>query len=231
MPGKTLGVLTITMALAASALPAVGVVQAQAPAKTSTQSASSANNAKYDELFEKYLTEARKMPVSGSSWMVNLLADPRARSQNDLLTILIEENVTASGSADSKLGKNSSATVDFPSPVSKGLAKVLPNGSDTAFTGSGSTTRSSAISAVLTARVSEVLPNGDLVVEGIREVDVNGDNQIVVLTGVVRPVDVGQNNTVSSTRVGQLRIRSIGRGLIKDSLSPGWLMRILNKIV
>lgn len=230
MLGNRLGVLTIAMAFAAAELPSVGVVTAQAPAKASTQSASSANNAKYDELFEKYLDEARKMPASSSSWMANLTADPRARSLNDLLTIRIEENVTASGSADSKLGKNSTAKVDFPSPVSKGLAKVVPNGSDTAFNGSGSTSRSSAITALLTARVSEVLPNGDLVIEGIREVDVNGDNQIVVLTGVVRPVDVAPNNTVSSTLVGQLRIRSIGRGLIKDSLSPGWLMRILNKI-
>lgn len=230
MPGKTLGVLTVTVAFVATVFPAVGVVRAQSPAKTSTQSASSASNAKYDELFEKYLLEARKMPASSSSWMSNLMADPRARNQNDLITIRIEENVTASGSADSTLGKSSSAKVDFPSPVSKGLAKVLPNGSDTTFTGSGSTTRSSAISALMTARVAEVLPNGDLVIEGIREVDVNGDNQIVVLTGVVRPVDVGPTNSVSSTLVGQLRIRSIGRGLIKDSLSPGWLMRILNKI-
>jgi flagellar L-ring protein precursor FlgH len=107
---------------------------------------------------------------------------------------------------------------------------VLPSGSDTQFAGSGSTTRSSAITAVLTARVSEVLPNGNLVIEGVREVDVNGDRQVVVLTGVVRATDVAPNNSVSSTLIGQLRIRSIGRGLIKDSLSPGWLMRILNKI-
>ena len=230
MAGNRFCVLTILMTFAAAEWSAVGVLQAQAPAKTSVQSSSSANNAQYDELFEKYLAEARKTPVSASSWMTNLTADPRARNQNDLLTIRIEENVTASGSADSKLGKNSRTSVDFPSPMSKGLAKVLPNGSDTGFTGSGSTTRSSAITALLTARVSEVLPNGDLVIEGIREVDVNGDNQIVVLTGVVRSVDVAPNNMVSSTLVGQLRIRSFGRGLIKDSLSPGWLMRILNKI-
>ena len=67
MPGKTLGVLTVTVAFAATVFPAVGVVRAQSPAKTSTQSASSASNAKYDELFEKYLLEARKMPASSSS--------------------------------------------------------------------------------------------------------------------------------------------------------------------
>lgn len=229
-----LGATTMVLVMAAAAHPSVGVMHAQAPKQDKsalkTTSQNSASDAKYDELFEQYLIEARKMSTSSSAWMSGLLADPRARNLNDLLTIRIEENVTASGSADSKLGKTSSAKVEMPSPLSKGIGKVLPAGSDTAFNGSGSTTRSSAITALLTARVSEVLPNGDLVIQGIREVDVNGDNQVVVLTGVVRPVDVAPNNMVSSTLVGQLRIRSIGRGLIKDSLSPGWLMRIINKI-
>jgi len=232
MVGNRFGVFVVVAAVATAEVSAVGVLHAQSPAVPQVKSSAvnSATNAKYDELFEAYLAEARKTPTSSSAWMSNLLADPRARNLNDLLTIRIEENVTASGSADSKLGKSSSAKVTVPSPLSKGLDKLVPNGSDTAFSGSGSTTRSSMITALLTARVSEVLPNGDLVIQGIREVDVNGDNQVVVLTGVVRPVDVAPNNMVSSTLVGQLRIRSIGRGLIKDSLSPGWLMRILNKI-
>lgn len=231
MPGSRFRVMAVTVAVVAGvSLSPVALCAQSGPAAAKPVSASSASNAKYDELFEEYLAAARKVPVAPASWMTNLTADPRARNLNDLLTIRIEENVTASGSADSKLGKSSSAKADFPSPISTGLAKFLPNGTDTGFTGSGSTSRSSAITALLTARVTEVLPNGDLVIEGVREVDVNGDNQVVVLTGVVRPVDVAQGNTVSSTLIGQLRIRSIGRGLIKDSLSPGWLMRILNKI-
>ena len=230
----------LVLAVVAAVATSTGVARAQAPAKSGAQrlatsgAQSSANNAQYDQLFEQYLAEARKMTSTATppatSWMSTLMADPRARNVNDLVTIRIEENVTASGSADSKLGKTSAAKVDMPSPISKGLVKVLPNGSDTQFAGSGSTTRSSSINALLTARVSEVLPNGNLVIEGVREVDVNGDRQVVVLTGVVRAVDVAPNNSISSTLVGQLRIRSIGRGLIKDSLSPGWLMRILNKI-
>lgn len=233
MAGSRLGVLTIVAVFAAAELPSIGVVDAQTPAKSgkvATQSTSSANNAQYEDLFDRYLNEARKMPVSPSSWMTNLAADPRARYLNDLLTILVEENVTASGSADSTLDKNSKTKVVFPAPLADKFGKLFPNETDTAFAGAGSTNRSSSITALLTARVSEVLPNGDMVIEGVREVDVNGDNLLVVLTGVVRPVDVAQNNMISSTRVGQLRIRSIGRGMIKDSLSPGWLVRILNKV-
>jgi flagellar L-ring protein precursor FlgH len=82
----------------------------------------------------------------------------------------------------------------------------------------------------VTARVVEVLPNGDLVVEGLRELDVNGDLQVMVLTGVIRAVDIQPGNVISSTRVGHLQIRSVSRGLIRDNLSPGWLIRMLNKI-
>jgi flagellar L-ring protein precursor FlgH len=75
-----------------------------------------------------------------------------------------------------------------------------------------------------------VLPNGDMVVEGVREIEINGDHQIVVLSGVVRPVDIDQNNVVLSTEIGQLRIRYFGKGLMKDNLKPGWLVRALNKV-
>lgn len=229
--GRGLGFDITTWLLATVVITGAVPVDAQkGAAPTQGGAQSSATKAQYDQIFEQYLAEARKMSAPASPWMMNLMTDPRARNVNDLLTIRIEENVTAAGSADSSLGKSSSSKVDIPSPISKGVGKLLPNGSDTTFTGSGSTTRSSSITALLTARVAEVLPNGDLLVEGIREVDVNGDRQVVVLTGVVRPVDVSPNNSVSSTLMGQLRIRSIGRGLIKDSLSPGWLMRILNKI-
>jgi flagellar L-ring protein precursor FlgH len=69
-----------------------------------------------------------------------------------------------------------------------------------------------------------------MVVEGVREIEINGDHQIVVLSGVVRPVDIDQNNVVLSTEIGQLRIRYFGRGLMKDNLKPGWLVRVLNKV-
>ena len=64
----------------------------------------------------------------------------------------------------------------------------------------------------------------------VREIEINGDRQIVVLTGVVRTVDVPPSNEVLSTEIGQLRIRYFGRGLMKDNLKPGWLVRILNKV-
>ena len=196
----------------------------------------------YDELFLKYLAEARATsqtpPSPDSLWMAGLSGDLRARRVNDLVTIRVVELVTAQGSADSSLEKNSDASAavtglfgaesKFPGwldPTS--LAALYAN---TDFKGSGSTARSGSLSAALTARVVEVLPNGDLGLEGVREIDINGDRQIIVLTGVVRTADVGPGNVVPSTAIGQMRIRYFGRGLIKDNLQPGWLVRVLNKI-
>jgi flagellar L-ring protein precursor FlgH len=115
-------------------------------------------------------------------------------------------------------------------PGSINAANLAGLGTSTGFNGSGSTARTGALTGVLTARVEEVLPNGDLVIQGVREIEINGDRQILVVTGVVRPYDINTNNVVPSTAVGQMRIRYFGKGLMKDNLSPSWLVRILNKI-
>ena len=200
----------------------------------------------YDQLLQEYLASARATaaaaaagPAStGDSWMSGLFGDLRARRVNDLVTINVVESATALGSADAALAKDSSASASVTSLF--GLESKYPGfldpsalaslGANTDFKGSGSTTRSASLSAVMTARVAEVLPNGDLAVEGIRELDINGDRQIIVLTGIVRTADIGPGNVVPSTAIGQMRIRYFGRGLIKDNLNPGLLVRILNKI-
>jgi flagellar L-ring protein precursor FlgH len=152
--------------------------------------------------------------------------------------VRVVESIAAVGSADSTLDKNSKAAIAVPNVF--GLETQLPGAIDpgalaslntnTSFKGGGSTARSSDLSAIVTARVAQVLPNGDLQIEGTREIDINGDRQTILLTGIVRPVDIGPGNVVSSTLIGDMRIRYFGRGLIKDNLTPGWLVRILNKI-
>lgn len=195
----------------------------------------------YEELFVRYLQSARSTaPTTGPriDWMTGLGADFRARAVNDLVTVQVIESIVGTGTADSNLDKKSSGTASVTNLF--GLESKFPSWldptnlanttSDTAFKGSGTTTRASTLTAMMTARVTEVLPNGDLVLEGAREIDINGDRQIVVLTGVVKPNSLSKNNVVPSTLIGQLRIRYFGRGLIKDNLRPGLLIRILNKI-
>jgi flagellar L-ring protein FlgH len=197
-------------------------------------------NDNYDEVFEAYLTTARTLPAASAPtpWMATLFSDLRARNVNDLVTVQVIENINASGSADAALDKNSNGNIGVRSIFGSDAkfadwfdpTALARWSASTEFQGSGATTRSGALSAVVTARVTEVLPNGDLVLEGVREIEINGDRQIVVLTGVVRPSDISRGNVVPSTAVGQMRIRYFGRGLIKDNLTPGWLVRIFNKI-
>lgn len=190
-----------------------------------------ANGTNYDETYARYLAAARRSNTAGHPlWMNDLNSDLRARHVNDLVTIRVEESLSASGSADSNVGKSGSASATFPGKIGTVLSKGLPAGTDTKFKGSGGTTRTTELSAVMTARVTEVLPSGDLVVEGVREVDINGDRSVVVLSGVVRTVDIQPGNVIPSTMVGQLRIRSLSAGLVHDSLEPGWLIKILNKV-
>jgi flagellar L-ring protein precursor FlgH len=196
----------------------------------------------YDVLYARYLKAARALPVTttapDTTWMTGLLGDLRARHVNDLVTIRVTESISGVGAADSNLDKNGSASASLTHLF--GLESVYPDWLDptslvagqssTNFKGGGSTTRSSELTAMLSARVIEVLPNGDLALEGVREVDINGDIQILVLTGVVRTADIRPGNIVPSSQIGQMRIRYFGRGLMKDNLKPGWIVRVMNKI-
>lgn len=227
---RTIGAVAVVMAVA-------GLAAGQTPGK---QPGKPSDN--YDQLFARYLQQARSetpiRAVDAWAWMNGLANDRRARRANDLITIRVVESITASGSADSQLSKASDASHAVPALF--GLEKKLPGfidplalagaKSDSNFKGSGTTTRAGALTALLTARVTEVLPNGDLVVEGVREIEINGDLQVVVLGGVVRATDVSPENMVPSTSIGQLRIRYFGRGLMKDNLKPGLLIRMLNRI-
>lgn len=195
----------------------------------------------YDILVARYLEAARQTAIAAATpptWMHDLMGDLRARRINDLVTVRVEETITGTGTADSSLSKKGSAAAAvgsyfgaeslFPSSIDPDNIASLSTG--TGFKGAGTTTRAGALSATLTARVAEVLPNGDLVIEGVREVEINGDRQVVVLTGVARVVDIRPGNVLPSAKIGQLRIRYFGKGLMKDSLTPGWLVRILNKV-
>jgi len=194
----------------------------------------------YDEAFVRYLQEARKPlpPSIDWNWMTGLASDRRARRPNDVVTIKVVENISASGTADAALGKTSGSNVALTglAGVERKLSPYMdPTAlidvkSDNQFKGTGSTNRAGVLTAVLSARVADVLPNGDLVVEGVREIEINGDRQIVVLTGVVRVADITSDNVVMSTQIAQMRIRYFGRGLMKDNLKPGFLVRVLNKI-
>ncbi len=190
-----------------------------------------------------YVEDAKKQQppapsAEGSIWVSNarrsdLFGDFKAREVNDVVTIRVVVSVQALASADSKSDKNTEATAGFDKLFGlekkiKELPTLVSGKSNGTFKGEGSTSRTTTLQAAMTARVIDVLPNGNLVVEGMREVRVNHENQILYITGVVRPVDIGRNNVVLSSAVAQMAVRVQGRGVVSQPLKPGWLYRILS---
>lgn len=223
---RTVQVLAVTL----GALAMAAVASAQSSQKPVAPTAAVNKQNTYEELYERYLEEAKHTPAPSTTWMADLMSDVRAHHVNDLVTVNISENLAAAGSADASVVKTTKIDTTMPTPLGTLLNKVSPTNSDSEFKGSGGSSRNTTITAVMTVRVKDVLPNGDLVVEGVRQIEINTDKQVVVLTGVVRQADIALDNTTSSSTVGQLRIQCIGQGLVKDGLTPGWLARALNKI-
>ena len=201
----------------------------------------------------KYYATRESEPVSsdGSLWKdpASLYEDRKARRVNDLLTILIAENVTAtntastndSGDSSAKYGINDlfGANTDFGIQNLPLLKKLYPatkfspsaSGSSTSsFAGKGDTSRKGTITATITAKVVEVMPNSNMVVESRKEVVVNNEKQIVVLRGIVRPDDISTSNTIISTNVADAQIYLVGDGVLADKQSQGWLVRALDSV-
>jgi flagellar L-ring protein precursor FlgH len=182
-------------------------------------------------------------PANGSLWnddaaLVCLFADQKARRVGDIITIKIIESSKASNKASTDTDRSSSlsASVDaffnaekrFPAdqPFFNPFSKVA-GGISSEFEGAGTTKRSGDLDAYITALVTQVLPNGNLVVTGSREVLVNHENQVIQLTGVVRPRDINADNLVLSTYVADARIAYSGSGVVNDRQRPGWLSNVL----
>jgi flagellar L-ring protein FlgH len=195
---------------------------------------------------QEYVDNARKSHAetdssTGSLWTsngyrTNLFRDMKARFVDDVLTIRVLETTQAAASADHSSSKATSATAGFDNFMGldkriKELRNMVSGTSKSSFDGKGTTSRVANVATTLTARVTEVLPNGYLVVEGKREVRVNNENQMVYLTGVVRPEDISTNNVVLSSAVAQMSVRVQGKGSVSQPIKPGWLYKILTNIL
>ncbi|MCL6476216.1 MAG: flagellar basal body L-ring protein FlgH [Firmicutes bacterium] len=157
----------------------------------------------------------------------SLYADRKAVKEGDVLTVLIYESTTASSRADTKTSKSDSSSTK---PGVGPLLSMLPEWSVSGKTGSqasGSTTRSGTLVGKISVVVKEVLPNGNLKVEGTRTVGVNGEKEKIVLTGIVRPEDVSAENTVASTAIAQAEIHYEGKGPVGNKQREGLLTKLL----
>lgn len=201
---------------------------------------------KADQMRSEFIsvpTASLPPPPSGSLWTGEngrnmLFTDRKARYVNDIVTIIVNEAATADNTATTSAGRTGSATAGITGllGLDKGLIESNRNlgpkievggSSTTSIKGTGTTSRAGRLQARVTARVVQVLSNGNLAIEGRRQLSVNADNQFIVIKGIIRPEDITADNLIASQHIADARIFYTGEGVIDDTMRPGWLSRIV----
>lgn len=171
----------------------------------------------------------------------SLLGQDRARQPGDILTVLIDERVSASSSASKNASRNSATTALTPNALSEinrvfgnaGIpwpADIDPGKSTIDSKGEGSAEQQGRIAGEVTAVVTEVLPNGLLAVRGYKRLELARGVQLIRLTGLVRPMDIQPDNTVRSRRLADADISFATKGELADASRAGWMNRALLKL-
>jgi flagellar L-ring protein precursor FlgH len=197
---------------------------------------------------DKYIQEASQpataslIPANGSLWspsarLSDLASDLRARRVDDIVTILVAESAAAASTGTSKAARSSSANASIPAlggitRAAGPLANLVTLGSSTSLDGEGTTSRQTTLTTTVSARVTHVLANGNLVVEGSKNVTINSENQIIVIRGVIRPIDLDTTNSIQSARLAQMEVQVNGKGVVGDVVRrPNFLYRLLFNIL
>jgi len=168
----------------------------------------------------------------------SMFADRKAARVGDIVTVVVSETAATQSSQTKKTNKDGSidaGVTSFLFPGS-GLGKhkgELPStsltGSST-FSGGGQVANSQSLTARAAVLVADVLPNGNLAVEGVRVVTFSGETQYIVLHGIIRPEDITNANTVASTNIANVRIEFITEGSLTDAQKKSWLLKLYDRL-
>jgi flagellar L-ring protein precursor FlgH len=194
---------------------------------------------------DKYITSASASPLAppaepqpGAIWsptarLNDLARDPRANQLDDVVTVVVTETINAAAGGASTTERASSANASItsllgPKAATGALSNLLGQSGDQKLNGTGTTTRTATLNAVLTARVVRVLPGGLLLIEGSKNIQVNSEQQDILVRGIIRTADVTTNNTIPSTQIADMEIRVNGKGVVGDAVRrPNVLYRLL----
>lgn len=187
-------------------------------------------------------------PSEGSLWTEGsdpFFEDTKARQPGDTLIVDIVENAKSSMDAATEAGRSSTVDIGVPNffgytepfvalanPVKRGMIADTMVGTKYAntFKGEAKSNRNGQITASIAARIVDVLPNGNYTVYGKRAMKLNQEVQYIVVSGVVRPEDIGDNNRVQSTYLADSRIEYFGQGVIADKQKQGWGTRLFDNL-
>lgn len=181
--------------------------------------------------------------TSGSLWRDGQLAgglfvDARAFRVNDVVIVDVAEVADAERSADTEVERRGASSIGLSAiPL---LGPLLPgagdnsvdisakSNTDTSFRGGGSTQRKERLQATVSTLVTQVLDNGNLFIEGHRVILVNSEEQHLYVSGVVRPIDIDQENTIASSKIAEAQIEFVGQGVVSDNQQQGLVQRLLH---
>ena len=166
------------------------------------------------------------------SWFENV----RARRIGDILVVNLVEDTEASHSNEGSVDKSNSTGITSPTLFGRGVSFGLPFGggpynlgqslsSSNAFEGDGENTQANEFNGSISVTVTEVLANGYLRVQGEKRIGMTGGNEYIRVSGIVRPEDIDDRNTVDSTRIADATLVYVGDGQIADASKMGWLAR------
>lgn len=175
-------------------------------------------------------------PTAGHGSQASMFADHKAGAIGDILTIIVSESVAASNSQSTKANRDNSladALTSFVYPGGGSSASpvaALNLAGKSANSGGGDISNNQSLSARAAVLVSDVLPNGNLVIEGVRVVTFSGETQYVVLHGIVRAQDISPGNTVTSSNIADARVEFYTEGMLTDAQKRGWLTKLYEKL-
>lgn len=176
---------------------------------------------------------------SGENSRNMLFTDNKARYVNDIVTIVIDESSSGQNQASTNTSRNSATNAGISAMLgldtsilqknpNMGAAITVGGSTANSLKGSGDTSRGGQLKARLTARVVRVLDNGNLLIEGRRQVTLNNEDQYIVVTGLIRPEDITAENAILSSNMADARIVYTGSGVLMDKQHPGWMTRVLD---
>jgi flagellar L-ring protein precursor FlgH len=179
---------------------------------------------------------AQSLWLAPGSREASLVADPKASRVGDIVTIVINEATLLSSSSNkstSSTSGNEGAVSQFlfPSSVSrfgtfKGEMPGIGFNGKSDYAGGGKVNNSQVVTGRAAVLIADVLPNGNLVIEGVRRVSFSGETQHVVLRGVIRPADISPSNTILSTNIAEARLEFLSEGELSDAQKRGWLSKL-----
>ena len=181
------------------------------------------------------LTQAQADSLWAKETAVSLFSDHKAKQVGDIITVVVLESNSASRNTSAKTEKKSDISASISNFINANLdAKLkdpkLGTTSQSNFEGKGAVSNSGSFNSRFAVRVVDVLPNNNLIIEGVRRSTFSGESQTIILKGTVRPQDVTPLNTVYSYHLADVSIALKDEGAVSDSRKKGWFSKLWGKI-